>query len=72
MYTVVRKLSVADTKKNGGEPFFYLNHAHLGSMEFGSRDMAWSNEDYHVAWSMLNKCIDKHKGKRYRLGIEEL
>lgn len=72
MYTVVRKLSVADKKKNGGEPFFYLNHAYLNTMEFGPRDKAWSTEDYHTAWSILHKCITHHKGKRYRLTVKEL
>lgn len=62
MYTVIQNYK--------GDKF-YLNHAYIGSMSFGSEGMMWtgSHED---ATDMLKRAKKTHKGKYYRFSIEEI
>ncbi len=38
---------------------FYLNHAYLSSLSFGSEDMAWTTDDREKAELMLDKVRSK-------------
>lgn len=56
-YTIIQKDYFEDNKD---EPeIFYLNHAYLGSLSFGSEDMAWTTDDKEKAELMLEKCEAK-------------
>jgi len=56
----------ADTQ---GEPIevdgcrFYLNHAYLGSMSFGSEDMAWTTDNELAAEGMAAR-VAAHRNAR--------
>lgn len=52
---------------DGEEATFYLNHAYLGSLSFGTEDMAWTTEDRSEAIEMLEKCSAKHPSKNFEL-----
>ena len=58
--------------RTSGKDVFYLNHAYLTSLSFGSLDMAWTTARHSEAAAMLARCRAKHKGKRWRLKITEL
>lgn len=44
------------TNKEGIEEVFYLNHAYLSSMSFGSEEMAFMTNDVREAIDYLKKC----------------
>lgn len=70
MYTVIQKLSQKDKLLNNGDDY-YLNHAYVHSMQFGSRDMMWVGSAGE-AEEMLKQAKAKHKGKRLRFAVEEV
>ncbi len=53
MFTVMQK------DKEGNE--FYLNHSCMGTLSFGSEDMAWTTLDMDYAELMADKCRNVHK-----------
>jgi len=51
---------------------FYLNHAYLNSMDFGSEDMAWTTNDLEKARLMLFKIKTKKRQMAEFLSIETI
>ena len=70
MYTVIQVLSTKDKSRNSGHNY-YLNHAYLNRMEFGSVDMQWQGT-HAEAIAMLEKAKRVHAGKRLRFQIEDV
>ena len=69
-YAIAQKLSKAAKARNRGHDY-YLNHAYLASMLFGSLDMMWTGT-HAEALQMLEKAKKAHAGKRLKFRIEEV
>lgn len=61
-YTIVETDTQGEPLEEDGHRF-YLNHAHLGSMSFGSRDMAWSTDNELAAEGMAAR-VAAHRNAR--------
>lgn len=61
MYAIVETNSRGRMPKNPDDRC-YLNHAYLGSMSFGSLDMAWTTNSRLEAEGMLARVRRKGKG----------
>ena len=62
MYTIVETDVYGNTYIADDGCIFYLNHSCLGSMSFGSEDMAWTTESELEAEGMLQRVIEKKGG----------
>lgn len=52
LYAIIQKDGFSEEDRE----IFYLNHAYLSSLSFGSEDMAWTTEDKEKAELMLERC----------------
>lgn len=58
MYAIIQK----DEFEENDEEIFYLNHAYLSSLTFGSEEMAWTTDDKEKADLMCEKCERESEG----------